>query len=336
MRRKSRERARWLCQKLAPEDYARFCDLKINDLGFGYDPFGLEIESAMLAYSLAQYMYKYWFRVESFGVEHIPEEGPALVIPNHSGVLPIDGFMIAIDIAKNMRKPRIMRAAVDNFAGFLPFINTLFYRCGQLVGARRNFEELLRRGELVAIFPEGAKGTGKSYKQRYKLRPFNVGFMELSLLFKAPIVPTAVIGAEEQYPYMINVKPLAKALRFPYFPVTPFFPLLGPIGMLPLPTKYYIYYGEPFHFYREYPPETVHNPDTIRMLVGKVQGRVEEMIEEGLRRRKGIFGFSLLPFRRLLGAGKGGGPREEVKQLEAKSTSEHHHPNARRHGSHTV
>ncbi len=319
MRRKSRERARLLCQKLAPEDYVRFCNIRINDLGFGYDPFGLEIESAMLAFSLAQYLYKYWFRVESYGIEHIPEEGPALIIPNHSGVLPIDGFMIAIDIAKKMRTPRVMRAAVDNFAGFLPFINTLFYRCGQLVGARRNFEELLKQGELVAIFPEGAKGTGKSYKQKYTLKPFNVGFMELSLLFKAPIVPTAVIGAEEQYPYMINIKPLAKALRFPYFPVTPFFPLLGPIGMLPLPTKYYIYYGEPFRFYEEYPAETVHNPETIRMLVAKVQARVEEMINEGLKRRKNVFGFSLPPLRRLIGLGKGERVQEEVKQLEAKS-----------------
>jgi 1-acyl-sn-glycerol-3-phosphate acyltransferase len=321
MRRKGRERARWLCKTLAPEEYPKFSQFKINDLGFGYDPFGLELESAMVLFTFGQYLYKYWFRVESFGIDNVPEEGAVLITPNHSGVIPIDGFMIAIDLAKRMKKPRMMRAVVDNFMGFLPFVNTIFYRCGQLVGARRNFEELLKQGELVAVFPEGAKGTGKSFWERYKLRPFNVGFMELSLIHKTPIVPTAVIGAEEQYPYWLNVKPIAKALNFPYFPITPFFPLLGPLGAFPLPTKYYIYYGEPFHFYKEYPPETVHNPDTIRRLVGKVQNRVEEMLQEGLRRRKGVFGFSLQPLRKFLEGGRREQIQEERKQLKEQNVT---------------
>jgi hypothetical protein len=145
--------------------------------------------------------------------------------------------------------------------------------------------------------------------------------MELSLIHKTPVVPTAVIGAEEQYPFMYNLKPLAKALNFPYFPITPFFPLLGPIGMLPLPTKYYIYYSEPFHFYKEYPPETVHNPDTIRMLVGKVQKRVEDMIQEGLQRRKSIFEFSFLPLKKFLQGGRQQQIQEERKQLKEKNVT---------------
>jgi 1-acyl-sn-glycerol-3-phosphate acyltransferase len=243
-----------MARTLAPEEYVRFQELKINDLGFGYDPFGLEIESAVAALSVAKQIYKYWFRVESHGVENVPLEGAVMITPNHSGALPLDAVMVGVDLAVKMKKPRIMRAVVDNFAGFLPFVNTLFYRCGQIIGARRNFEELLKWGEMVGVFPEGDKGTGKPFKDRYKMIPFNVGFMELSLLYRAPIVPTAVIGAEEQYPYMFNVKPLANLFNLPYFPLTPLTLLLGPLGVLPLPTRYSIYYGEALHLYREYPP----------------------------------------------------------------------------------
>ena len=292
MRHKNRTRVRRLLKTLNPGDYERFEKIRINDLGFGYDSFGLEIESAMAVFTLLQYFYEHWFRVDSFGVENVPEEGPVLITPNHSGFIPIDGAMIAIDLIKKMARPRIMRAVLYHSAGFILFVGPFFYRSGQISGARRNFEEALRQKELVAAFPEGSKGTWKGFKDRYRLRPFNVGFMELSLMHRTPIVPTAVIGAEEQYPFMMNVKPLARILQLPYFPVSPFFPLLGPIGMLPLPIKYSIFYGEPFHFYREYGPETVRRPDVIRMLVGKVQTRIEEMLAEGLRNRKGVFGLS--------------------------------------------
>jgi 1-acyl-sn-glycerol-3-phosphate acyltransferase len=296
MRQRDRARIRKLCKALFPEDYQRLSGIRINDLGFGYDAFGLELESAMLACMMGHLLYEHWFRVESEGVERIPEDGPVLITPNHSGVIPIDGVMIGIDLVRKLKRPRIMRSVVYHFAGLLPYINTFFYRCGQVVGARQNFEELLKREELVTIFPEGAKGPYKGFRERYRLRPFNVGFVELSLAHRTPIVPTAVIGAEEQYPFMINFKPLARALNFPYFPVTPFFPLLGPLGMMPLPSKYYIYYGEPFHLYREHPPETLKDPVKVRLLAAQVRERIEEMIREGLSRRKSVFG---LPFPRL-------------------------------------
>jgi 1-acyl-sn-glycerol-3-phosphate acyltransferase len=306
---------------LAPEDYERLQSIKINDLGFGYDPFGLEIESAMLAFAMARFIHKNWFRVESHGVENVPLEGPTLITPNHSGVLPFDGAMVAVDLAMTLDIPRVTRAVVDNFAGFLPFVNTLFYRWGQIIGARRNFEELLRQGELVLVFPEGHKGTGKSYKERYKLTRFNVGFMELSLLHKTPIVPVAVIGAEEQYPYMLDLKPLARALDFPYMPITPVMLLLGPLGVLPLPTKYTIYYGEPFHFYRDYPPETVKDPETIYRLVDTVKTSVQELIDRGLRERKGVFGFSWSPLMSLFGGADKRVAPGERKQIQEKVRS---------------
>jgi len=291
MRTKSRYRVRRLLKVLAPEEHRRLQKLRIQDTGFGYDSFGLEPESVMLAYGLGQFFYKYWFRVDSEGVEHVPDAGPVILAPNHSGGPPIDGFMIAIDLFKKLRTPRVMRSVLYNSAGYIPFVNTFFDRCGQVTGARRNIEELLKQGELVAAFPEGARGPWKGFRDRYKVRPFNVGFVELSLRLRVPIVPTAVIGAEEQYPFMTNAKLLARALGLPFFPVTPFFPLLGPLGMLPLPTKYHIYYDEAFHFYREHPPETVHDPRKVRELAGRVQERVERLIQAGLASRKGVFGF---------------------------------------------
>lgn len=289
MQNKTRRRVRWLAKRFAPIDYQITRKLKFNDLGLGYDPFGMEIESAMMGFMLFNLVYKYWFRVESHGIEHVPETGPALITPNHSGVLPLDGAMIGVDLAKNMKNPRIMRAVADHFFGFLPFINTALYRCGQVVGARRNVEELFQRGELLALFPEGAKGTGKLFWDRYKLRSFNVGFMELSLTYRVPIVPCAVIGGEEQFPMIFDVKPIARATSFPYFPITFFFPWLGPLGAVPLPVKYHIYYGKPFHFYKKYPPTTVKDPKVIRMLSEKVQKKVQEMVNEGLEKRKSLF-----------------------------------------------
>ena len=205
MRHENRARVRRILRALNPQDYERFEKIRINDLGFGYDSFGLEVESAMAVFLLLHYFYEYWFRVDSCGIKNIPEEGPALLTPNHSGFIPIDGAMIAIDLIKKMKQPRIMRAVLYNSAGFIPFVGTFFYRSGQISGARRNFEEALRQKELVAAFPEGSKGTWKGFRDRYRLKPFNVGFMELSLLYRTPIIPTAVIGAEEQYPFTTNV-----------------------------------------------------------------------------------------------------------------------------------
>jgi 1-acyl-sn-glycerol-3-phosphate acyltransferase len=265
--------------------------LAVRDIGFGFDQFGMEKESVWLGYVVARLLYKHWFRVDSAGHENIPLTGRALLTPNHSGVLPIDGAMIWCDLLHKLPRPRSMRAVVDNFMGFLPFISTMMYRTGQVVGARRNFQDLLEAEELVTVFPEGAKGTGKPFKDRYRLIPFNVGFVELSLSYRAPIIPTAVVGGEEQAPMLYDLKPIARLLAFPYFPVTPFFPLLGPLGVIPLPVKYHIRYGRPLRFYEEYPPETVHQPEIVRRLAEQVQATVDEMLRDGLRRRKSVFGF---------------------------------------------
>lgn len=271
-------------ERLLPEwEVERIRSIPFEDMGFGYDPFGMELESAALAYCGAAWAYDNWFRVRSSGHEHIPLEGRALITPNHSGLLPLDAMMIAIDLVKRLRKPRLMRAVVDHFVARTPFVNTFMYRAGQIIGNRRNFEKLLERDHLVTVFPEGARGTGKLFRQRYDLRRFNVGFIELALRYRAPIVPAAVIGAEEQAPILYDVKPLARLLKLPYFPITPTFPWLGPLGLVPYPVRYHITYGEPFHFHEEYPPSAADEPETVRMLAAKVRLRVQELVDAGLR-----------------------------------------------------
>ncbi len=292
MNKSQRKKALAVARKLLPpEEYERIVAIDFNDTGFGYDQFGLEKETAILAMCLVQYIYKYYFRVVNHGIENVPIKGRAIIASNHSGVLPIDAAMIAADLVFTMDRPRVLRSMVDNFMGFLPYINTFFYRVGQVVGARRNFRDLLEADEIVAVFPEGAKALGKRFTQRYQLYRFNVGFIELSLKHKAPIIPTAVIGAEEQSPMLFNIKPLARALGFPYFPVTATFPWLGPFGMIPLPTQYHIYYGEPIRFYEKYPPETVTDPEKVRMLADRAQIIVQDMVNSGLDQRKSVFGF---------------------------------------------
>lgn len=274
---------------LGRERSERLNSIHVHDEGFGYDLFGFERESAMVAYMLGDFLYRRWFRVESTGIENVPTEGRAILVPNHSGVVPIDGWMIGMDIATKLEPPRMMRTMVDFMAFDMPYVGLAFTRIGQIAGTRRNFAELMRRDELLCVFPEGAKGTGKLFRERYKLRKFNVGHVELSLEHQAPIIPTAVIGAEEQAPMLMNVTPLARLLRVPYFPVTPTFPLLGVGGMVPLPVKYRITYGEPLRLWEGLSEEERKDPDVVQELAEQVQSRVAELVREGLMRRQGVF-----------------------------------------------
>jgi 1-acyl-sn-glycerol-3-phosphate acyltransferase len=291
-----RHRAWDLAQKiLSPEDLERLRTFPFNDLGYGYDAFGMERESAMLAYLVFVTLHRHWFRVESRGIQNVPAEGPALLVPNHGGVVPIDGAMLAVDAFVHLNPPRVVRCAVDHFAAGLPWINTFMARGGQIFGDRKNVEDLVRQGELVGLFPEGAKGTGKGFRDRYRLRRFNVGFIEIALRHRVPIVPVSIIGSEEQAPMLANVAPLARLLGFPYFPVTPTFPHLGLLGLLPLPAHYHILYERPLRFYEEYPPEAADDPTIVRMLADKVQVRVQEMLDEGLSQRETVFNIPWLP-----------------------------------------
>lgn len=209
----------------------------------GYDPWGLDPNTVHMAAAVFSILYRHYFRVEVVGTENVPQ-GKAMLVANHGGQIPLDGVMIALSLLVDAEPPRIVRAMVERWVPVVPFISTFFIRVGEIIGHPKNCRELLNRGHSVLVFPEGAKGSGKLYKDRYQLQKFGTGFLRLALETGAPIVPVAVIGSEETYPGIMDLKPLAKLFGAPYFPVTPLFPWLGFLGMIPMPAKITIRYGK--------------------------------------------------------------------------------------------
>lgn len=250
----------------------------------GYDAWGLNPEWTKWSLSLVHFLYEKYFRVETFGIEHVPQ-GRVLLVANHAGQLPLDGMMVGIAMALEANPPRAIRAMVEKWFPTLPLISTFFNRNGQVVGTPRNAIKLLENEEAVLVFPEGVGGSGKLIWNRYQLQRFGYGFMRLALRTKTPIVPIGIVGSEETYPGVYNVEPLAKIAGFPYFPITPTFPLLGPLGLLPLPTKIRIYFDEPILF--EGDPD---DPDEkLSPKVETVRYSIQKMIQFGLETRPSIF-----------------------------------------------
>ena len=247
---------------------------------FGYDPFGFNRDELKPAIVLTQFLYRNYFRVEAHNVDRVPA-GRALLVSNHSGQLPFDAVCIGGALILERNPPRMVRAMVDKFVQTLPFVSYIFSRWGQINGTPENCKLLLDSDEAILVFPEGARGISKSITQKYQLQPFGLGFMRLALQTKTPIVPVAVIGAEEQAP-AFNVKPLAKLIGAPSFPISPlppFFPIV------PYPTKYRLYFGEPMHF--EGDPDD--EDDVLAEKVKRVSNEIQNMLRIGLKDRKHIF-----------------------------------------------
>jgi 1-acyl-sn-glycerol-3-phosphate acyltransferase len=217
--------------------------------------------------------------VRSEGHEHIPTEGPAVLAGNHGGLLPFDGAMGIVDVALHTDPPRLARTIVDRWAGSLPWVNVFFARVGQVVGTRENFANLLDDGQLVMVFPEGIDGIRKTVTQRYRLQHFRVGFVEHALRHRAPIVPVAFIGSDDQAPILYDIRPLAKWLGLPVAPITPTFPLLGPLGLIPYPVRYRIVYGEPLRYHERFGPEGADDPRLVRYLANQVRRTVQLLID---------------------------------------------------------
>ena len=254
---------------------------RINSQGF--DPWGFSPQDAKFYYSLARHVYDY-FRPEIFGIENVPA-GRVLIVPNHSGQLPFDGMVVAQATLLQANPPRLVRAMAERWVSTLPFINEMFARSGVVLGDPINCRNLLEDDQAILVFPEGARGSGKIYQQRYKLAPFGRGFMRLALQTQTPVVPVAVIGAEESIISIHDWKGLAKLLRAPYVPISPLLPLLGPLAYFPMPTKFRIYFGEPMHFDGPFDDED----SVIQRKVDQVQDRVQQLVDEGLAQRRSVF-----------------------------------------------
>ncbi len=251
---------------------------RFHDEGHGFDLFGLEPRAVDRAAALAAPLYDHYFRVDSHGAEHVPVTGPAIVVANHSGVLPVDGAMLWLDLLR--RTGRIPRMVADRFVPQLPFASTAFARCGVVSGTRTNVRRLLERGELVVIFPEGVAGVAKPWRERYHLQPWRVGHVELAIRHRAPIVPVAIVGAEESWPVLVRLRGI-RAFGAPYLPI--------PMSPLPLPAHYHLRYGAPIALHRDLPPHAADDPETVEAAATRVRGAVEELIAAALAERDGVF-----------------------------------------------
>jgi len=277
------DRAMAVTQDLIGENIdEKICEaipIKQNELGI--EPFGLDLDTVRVSVAVAAYFYRWWFRVECEGVNSVPD-GRILIVSNHAGQVPIDGVMVAMALALDKDKPRFARAMVERFIQEMPFLSVWFPRVGQVLGSPENAKRLLESEEALVVFPEGVKGISKTFDDRYNLAPFGPGFMRLALETNTPIVPVAVIGNEEQYPSVSNLKGLASILGLPALPVIPQL-FMG--MLLPLPTKYRIQFGEPLYFTGDPDDEDA----IIDEKVWRTQATVQSMVNRGLKERKAIF-----------------------------------------------
>jgi 1-acyl-sn-glycerol-3-phosphate acyltransferase len=270
----------WLDRLLGPDERRRLAALTHLVEGDGaYDRFGFAPETARRAFPLFYALYRGWFRVRSQGAENLPAEGPAILAANHGGLLPFDGAMAVLDVLLHTDPPRLARAIVDRWAGTLPWVNVFYARVGQVVGTRENFADLLADGQLVLVFPEGMDGIRKTVAQRYRLQQFRVGFVEQALLQRVPIVPTAILGSDDQSPILHDFRPLARRLGLPMLPITPTFPWLGPLGLVPYPVRYRIVYGEPLRFCERFGPDDAEDARLVRYLAKQVRRAVQLLLD---------------------------------------------------------
>lgn len=262
--------------KLVPaklEDHVNSIRKPIGTLG--YDPWGYNNDAMKVGFSLAGQLYEKYFRVSASGVDKIPADGPVLIVGNHSGQLPIDGLLIGYALAARKKNPRIPRAMIERFFPTVPYLGNLLNEFGAVLGDPTNCAKMLANGEAVIVFPEGVRGSGKLYSDRYQLKRFGNGFMHLAMKYNAPIVPVGVVGCEETIPAIANIKPLAKMLGIPYAPVA-----------LPMvfPAKVHLNFGDPLRFDDLEIPEA-----QVTERVEHVKAAINGLIDKGLSERKRLF-----------------------------------------------
>lgn len=251
---------------------------------YGYDPWGYNPKAMKRFILPAAFLYRYYFRCRTTGLENLPE-GRVLLIGNHAGQVAFDGLMVNAACILEAQPPRLARGMGEYWLGSLPYLSVILDRTGNAVGTRQTCVDMLRHGECVMVFPEGVRGMNKVYADAYKLMEFGLGFMRLALETDTPIVPVSIVGSEEQNPGIANLQGLADMLGMPSFPVTLTFPLLGPFGMLPLPVRYHIEFGKPMRFEGHHEDED----DVIEEKVEQVKAALHEQLERGRAARKSIF-----------------------------------------------
>jgi 1-acyl-sn-glycerol-3-phosphate acyltransferase len=253
------------------------------------DEWGFDEDFTELVEPFFGFLYDRWWRVKVSGVHNVPSHGGAMLAANHAGILPWDATMISVALLREHPLPRQPRFLVLNWAFDLPWVSVFMRKVGGVVASPYNALRLLEREQLVAVFPEGVKGAGKSYSERYRVQRFGRGgFVEIALRAGAPIVPVAVVGSEEIYPKLADVPPLARVLGAPFFPITPTFPWLGPLGVVPLPSKWRIEFCEPIDTAR-FGPDAASDRGLVLELTEQVRDTVQQALYANLVRRGHAF-----------------------------------------------
>lgn len=252
---------------------------------FGFDP---EFTEKVMLPALRGFHRHYW-RVDWEGLENVPSEGAAMLVGNHAGSVPVDAMVMKFGLLDVHPQHRHVRLLAADLAFRTPFVGPLARKMGNTLACDADALRLLQMGELVGVFPEGYKGVGKGWKNRYKLQRFGRGgFVEIALRAGVPIVPVAIVGSEEIYPMIANAKLLARLGGFPYFPITPTFPWLGPLGLIPLPSKWIIEFGEPIPT-DEYGPEAWQDRMLVFELTDRIRDHIQQLLYKNLMRRKSAF-----------------------------------------------
>jgi 1-acyl-sn-glycerol-3-phosphate acyltransferase len=275
-----------------PRDARESLSILMRRLGGDYpeDEWGFDEQFADAAMPFLDFLYKRWWRVQVAGVRNVPSHGRALLVSNHAGSLfPWDGAMIGTTLLNEHPLPRFARFLVLNWAFELPFVSGAIRKVGGVPASPYNAIRLLEQDELVAVFPEGVKGTGKAFADRYRLQRFGRGgFVEMALRTGSPIVPVAVVGSEEIYPKLADASLLARLTGAPFFPITPTFPLLGPVGLIPLPSKWRIEFCDPIET-AQYGPDSTSDRTLVFELSERVRATIQDKVYENLVKRGSAF-----------------------------------------------
>jgi 1-acyl-sn-glycerol-3-phosphate acyltransferase len=252
---------------------------------FGYDA---DLAEHVLLPALRP-LYRQWFRVEVRGIENIPAEGGALVVANHSGTVAVDSLMTQVAVHDEHPAQRHLRMLGADIVFSTPVIGELARKGGSTLATNADAERLLSGGELVGVWPEGFKGIGKPFSERYKLQRFGRGgFVSAAMRTGVPIIPCSIVGAEEIYPILGDIKPLARLLGLPYVPVTPTFPLFGLLGLVPLPSKWIIEFGHPVET-AEHGPAAADDPMLVFDLTDQVRETIQQTLYSLLMQRRSVF-----------------------------------------------
>jgi 1-acyl-sn-glycerol-3-phosphate acyltransferase len=253
------------------------------------DEWGLDREVLEAVRPFFEFLYRRFWRVSVTGLDNIPAEGRALLVANHSGQLPWDGAMLAAAVLLEHPAQRLVRTLFASWFPTVPFISELLVKCGQVLATDDNGQRLLEQEQLVAVFPEGIKGVSKLYRERYHLARFGRGgFARMALRTGAPMLPVAIVGAEETYVSLAKSEVIAKITGLPYFPISPTWPWAGPLGLVPLPTKWYIDIGEPIAT-NGFGPAAADNLITVTGLTERTRNTVQQMLLDRLAQRRSVF-----------------------------------------------